>query len=178
VTSPHGSDRAAAAETGNAPETGADRPAWPDLAGRIEGRCHRLPVRVYFEDTDFSGIVYHASYVRWCERGRSDFLRLAGLHHTTLANPADERTEPIAFAVRRLEMDYRKPARIDDVLEVETELAQLGRVDCWLDQRVVRDGAVLASARIQAVLLSASGRLQRMERTIGSALHRFLPSVT
>lgn len=177
MTAQHGPDSGGALTTDTSQDPRSNHTAWPDLAGRIEGRCHRLPVRVYFEDTDFSGIVYHASYVRWCERGRSDFLRLVGLHHATLANPTEDAAEPIAFAVRRLEIDYRKPARIDDILEVETELAELGRVDCWLEQRVVRDGTVLAAARIQAVVLSASGRLQRMERAIGSALHRFLPSV-
>ena len=66
---------------------------WPDLAGRLdvtaEGRSHVLPVRVYFEDTDFSGLVYHASYVRWCERGRSDFLRLLGNNHHALMQGGD-----------------------------------------------------------------------------------------
>ena len=93
---------------------------WPDLAGRlIEGRRHVLPVRVYFEDTDFSGLVYHATYLRWCERGRSDFLRLMGNDHQALIAGAQGR-EPAAFVVRRMHLEYLKPARIDEVLEVTT----------------------------------------------------------
>ena len=116
--------------TGAAPPQPAHpRPttAWPDLAGRIveapDGRRHVLPVRVYFEDTDFSGLVYHVSYLRWCERGRSDFLRLLGVHHTMLiagAGATGSPTEPAAFVVRRMSLEYLGPARIDEVLEVET----------------------------------------------------------
>ena len=87
---------------------------WPDLAGRIEGDHHILPPRVYFEDTDFTGLVYHATYLKWCERGRSDFVRLLGIHHNDLAKPKDGR-EPAAFVVRHLEIDYLQPARIDDL---------------------------------------------------------------
>ncbi len=82
---------------------------WPDLAGRIVedegGRRHVLPIRVYFEDTDFSGVVYHASYLRWCERGRSDFLRLVGNDHRALIGGAAGR-EPAAFVVRRMRLEY------------------------------------------------------------------------
>ncbi|GFO83204.1 MAG: hypothetical protein A49_28310 [Methyloceanibacter sp.] len=62
---------------------------WPDLAGRIEGDTHVLPVRVYFEDTDFTGLVYHANYLKFCERGRSDFIRNLGIDHRSLENPAE-----------------------------------------------------------------------------------------
>src|SRR4029079_14210555 len=96
---------------------------WPDLAGRlieIDGtRSHVLPVRVYFEDTDFSGLVYHAGYGRWCGRGGSDFLRLLGGDHRRLIDGSGG-SEPAAFIVRRLALEFLKPARIDDVLEVET----------------------------------------------------------
>src|SRR5215472_6605591 len=100
---------------------------WPDLAGRIVTdaagrRRHVLPVRVYFEDTDFSGLVYHGSYIRWCERGRSDLLRLIGNDHRALLAGSDGR-EPAAFVVRRMRLEYLKPARIDDILEVTTRVA-------------------------------------------------------
>src|SRR5262245_60062015 len=103
---------------------------WPDLAGRIVAdasgrRRHVLPVRVYFEDTDFSGLVYHASYVRWCERGRSDFLRLVGNDHKALIEGGAGR-EPAAFVVRRMHLEFRKPARIDDILEVTTRVKEIG----------------------------------------------------
>src|SRR3990170_6674791 len=87
---------------------------WPDLAGRIEGKVHVLPVRVYYEDTDFSGLVYHANYLKFCERGRSDCLRLLGVHHHKL------KAEALSFVVRRMVCDFIGPARIDEVLEVES----------------------------------------------------------
>ncbi|MEO0810140.1 MAG: hotdog domain-containing protein, partial [Pseudomonadota bacterium] len=87
----------------------------PDLSGRLDvdeaGRFHRLAIRVYFEDTDFSGVVYHASYLRWCERGRSDFLRLLGNNHEALFS-GNTTCEPAAFVVRRMSLEFLKPARI------------------------------------------------------------------
>src|ERR1700723_993928 len=85
-------------------------------AGVFEGREHVLPVRVYYEDTDLTGVVYHANYVRYFERGRSDFLRLAGVSHSDLL----ARDDPAAFVITRLELDFRIPARIDDALLVVT----------------------------------------------------------
>src|SRR5688572_17964045 len=79
---------------------------WSELAGRIEGKKHVLPVRVYYEDTDFSGVVYHASYLRFCERGRSDCLRLLGIHHHEL------QAGGLSFVVRRMVCDFIGPALI------------------------------------------------------------------
>src|SRR3954451_12506655 len=88
-------------------------------AGWLVGREHQLPVRIYYEDTDFSGVVYHANYLRYFERGRSDFLRLAGISHTDLgALP-----EPLVFAVARIDIRYYRPARIDDLIRVVTQPA-------------------------------------------------------
>src|SRR5262245_48216555 len=119
---------------------------WPDLAGRIiqEGgrRCHVLPVRVYFEDTDFSGLVYHATYLRWCERGRSDFLRLVGNDHRALIDGTSGR-EPAAFVVRRMALEFLKPARIDEVLEVTTRVKATTAATLTLDQRIARGGTAL-----------------------------------
>ena len=93
---------------------------WPDLAGRIEGETHVLPIRIYFEDTDFAGVVYHANFLKFCERGRTDFIRLLGIHHQELAAP--DAGDPLVFVVRRIEIDYLKPGRLDDVLEVVTQV--------------------------------------------------------
>ena len=156
---------------------------WPDLAGRLIGdgdhRAHILPIRVYFEDTDFSGLVYHASYVRWCERGRSDFLRLLGSEHRALiegapdagGNPeAPARAEPAAFVVRRLNMEYLRPARIDDVLEVTTRVKALTAATLVLDQRVGRGANVLCAAEVTVVLVTQSGRVLRLSKALRDVL--------
>jgi acyl-CoA thioester hydrolase len=138
---------------------------WADLAGRLietEGvRRHVLPVRVYFEDTDFSGLVYHASYVRWCERGRSDFLRLLGGDHRRLIDGSGG-TEPAAFVVRRMSFDFLKPARIDEVLEVETRVRDIGAASLTLAQSVRRGQAHLVEAEVTVVLISVSGKPLRI----------------
>jgi acyl-CoA thioester hydrolase len=145
--------------------------SWPDLAGRIEGDTHVLPVRVYFEDTDFAGLVYHANFLKFCERGRSDFIRLLGVHHQDLANP--ERGEPAVFVVRRIEIDYLRPARLDDVLEVVTRCEEIGGASLTLLQEVRRAETVIVRARVIVVLVSSSGKPQRLGRLVRGALERF-----
>ncbi|HWM31064.1 MAG TPA: tol-pal system-associated acyl-CoA thioesterase [Methyloceanibacter sp.] len=145
---------------------------WPELAGRIEGETHVLPVRVYFEDTDFTGLVYHANFLKFCERGRSDFIRLLGIDHQSLAEPKEG--EPAVFVVRRIEIDYLKPARIDEVLEVVTRCAEIGGATLVLDQEVRRDGTPLARAKISVVLVSHAGKPQRLGQLVRGALQRFV----
>jgi len=145
---------------------------WPDLAGRLvedpAGRRHVLPVRVYFEDTDFSGLVYHGSYVRWCERGRSDFLRLLGGDHRRLIDGSGSR-EPAAFVVRRMSFDFRKPASIDEVLEVITRVKEVGAASLTLAQAVTREGKPLVEAEVTVVLVSVSGKPLRISATLREA---------
>lgn len=131
---------------------------WPDLAGRLADGRHVLPVRVYYEDTDFSGVVYHASYLRFMERGRSDFLRLAGADHAELFGGED----PVAFVVRRMSISFERPAGIDDVLHVETRTKEMRGASMILAQRVVRDGTVLVAAEVQVALISRSGKARRI----------------
>lgn len=155
----------------------ADHPnipaVWPDLSGRLVvrdgGRAHVLAVRVYFEDTDFSGLVYHASYVRWCERGRSDFLRLLGNDHRGLIDGSTGR-EPAAFVVRRMGIEFLKPARIDEILEVETRVKEIGAAHLVLDQRIGRGGTGLFTAEVMVVLVSVSGKPLRLSQTIRTAM--------
>ncbi|MDO9384396.1 MAG: YbgC/FadM family acyl-CoA thioesterase [Hyphomicrobiaceae bacterium] len=146
--------------------------SWPDLAGRIiddeTGRRHVLPVRVYFEDTDFAQVVYHASYVRWCERGRSDFLRLLGTDARRLIDGTDSH-EPAAFVVRRMNMDFVRPGRMDDVLEVETRVKELGGASVTLDQIVSRDGTRFFEATVTLVLVSVSGKPLRLSNVVREA---------
>ena len=145
---------------------------WPDLAGRIEGDTHVLPVRVYFEDTDFTGLVYHANFLKFCERGRSDFIRMLGIDHRSLANPKDG--APAVFVVRRIEVDYLKPARIDEVLEVVTRCSEIGGATLVLSQDVRRDGETLARLKVSVVLVSYAGKPQRLGQLVRGALERFV----
>lgn len=145
---------------------------WPDLAGRIEGETHVLPIRVYFEDTDCAGVVYHANFLKFCERGRSDFIRLLGIEHQSLADP--EQGEPSVFVVRRVEIDYLKPGRMDDVLEIVTSCAEIGSASLVLQQDVRRDGTLIVSARVSVVLVSQAGKPQRLGAIIRGALQRFV----
>lgn len=143
---------------------------WPDVAGRMEEGVHILPVRVYFEDTDFSGVVYHGSYVRFMERGRTDFLRVIGVGHDMLA--AGEEGEPLVFAVRRMQIEFLKPARIDDLIEVETRPGKLTGARAVVHQTIRRGDDVLVTAEVTVVVLNGSGQLARMPaslaRRIGS----------
>ena len=145
---------------------------WPDLAGRIEGDTHVLPVRVYFEDTDFTGLVYHANYLKFCERGRSDFIRNLGIDHRSLEKP--EQGDPAVFVVRRIEVDYLKPASIDEVLEVVTRCAEIGGATLILSQEVRREALVLARLKVSVVLVSKAGKPQRLGRLVREALERFV----
>ena len=145
---------------------------WPDLAGRLiedkSGRRHVLPVRVYFEDTDFSGLVYHGSYVRWCERGRSDFLRLLGGDHRRLIDGSGG-ADPAAFVVRRMSFDFLRPARIDEVLEVETRVKDIGAASLTLVQSVRRGDAPLVEAEVTVVLVSVAGKPLRIAAALREA---------
>jgi acyl-CoA thioester hydrolase len=150
---------------------------WPDLAGRLiedpAGRRHVLPVRVYFEDTDFSGLVYHGSYVRWCERGRSDFLRLSGGDHRRLIDGSGS-SEPAAFVVRRMNFDFRKPASIDEVLEIITRVKEVGAASLTLAQTVTRQGKPLVEADVTVVLVSVSGKPLRISTALREAFGQSL----
>jgi acyl-CoA thioester hydrolase len=149
-----------------------ERGYWPDLAGRIEGETHVLPIRVYFEDTDCAGVVYHANFIKFCERGRSDFIRLLGIDHGGLANL--EQGAPAVFVVRHIEIDYFKPGRMDDVLEIVTSCAEIGSASLKLRQDVRRDGTLIARALVTVVLVGSSGKPQRLGALVRNALQRFV----
>lgn len=135
-------------------------------AGWFEGREHVLPVRVYYEDTDFTGVVYHANYLRYFERGRSDFLRMAGVSHTDLL----ERHDPAAFVVTRMEIDFRKPARIDDALLVRTTYDEARGPRLSISQRIVRADEVIAQASVSAACISMDGRPRKPPAGLVEAL--------
>ena len=145
---------------------------WPDLAGRIirdgAGPRHVLPVRIYFEDTDAGGVVYHASFVRFAERGRTDFLRLLGTDARRLIDGSDKR-EPAAFVVRRMHIDFFRPGRMDDLLEVETRVKELGGASVTLIQTIKRGDQRLVEAEVTVVLVSVSGKPLRLNEAVRRA---------
>lgn len=141
-------------------------------AGRFEGQTHILPVRVYYEDTDFSGVVYHANYARYLERGRSDCLRDAGVHHKDLW----ERAEPLAFTLQRLDMTFLAPARIDDVLEVRTTYTAATGARIEADQAIFRGDEELVRAKVWAACINHEGKPRRLPREVVEALARHMAS--
>ena len=126
-------------------------------AGWLEGREHVLPVRIYYEDTDFTGVVYHANYLRYFERGRSDFFRVVGVSHTALL----ELPEPTAFTIIRIELDYRRAARVDDALLVRTTYDSVKGPRLFVNQRIFRGDDLIAEARVQAACIDLKGRARR-----------------
>jgi len=132
------------------------QPAFP--SGLIDGPLHRFAVRAYFEDTDLSGVVYHANYLRWFERARSDFVRLLGIDQRA-ANEAGEG----AFAVADLSIRYAAPARLDDGVVIETRCTELGAASCRMHQKALReDGLLLAEATFRVGFVSPQGKPRRM----------------
>ena len=129
-------------------------------AGEFRDGAHWLPVRVYYEDTDFTGVVYHANYLRYFERGRSDFFRLAGISHSEfLALP-----EPTAFSVIRIELDFKRAARIDDALLVRTTYDTVTGARLNVSQRITRGDELIAGAAVTAVCIDLKGRAIRPPR--------------
>lgn len=135
---------------------------WPHVGGRIAGGIHVLPVRVYYEDTDFSGAVYHANYLKFCERGRSDYLRLLGVHHHLL--------DDMGFVVRRMVCDFLKPARIDDLLEVETRFVEHAGARCEISQCIKRATDSLFTAQVTVALVDGRGRPKRLPKVMTAAM--------
>jgi len=135
-----------------------DRPT----AGRFEGREHRLPVRVYYEDTDFTGLVYHGNYVRYFERGRSDALRLMGVGHAALLDG----DQPMAFVVSKMALTFLKPARIDEELLVRTCYDAIKGPRLLISQTITRGDDVLCRAEVEVVCIHMDGRPRRPTRRL------------
>lgn len=153
---------------------------WPDLAGRLSTldgvERHTLAIRVYYEDTDAGGIAYHGSYVRWCERGRSDYLRLLGTDARRMIS-GDAGLEPAGFIVRKMTFDFFKPARMDDVLEIETCVLEIGGASLKLRQVISRDRVRVAEADVVLVLISTSGRPLRIDDLMRERFQRSTPII-
>jgi acyl-CoA thioester hydrolase len=136
--------------------------------GTIEGGLHRLPVRVYYEDTDASGIVYHANYLRYMERARSEIMRLIGFdQQAMLALPEDAR---VFFAIRALAMEFLRPARLDDVLEVRTWTTEAKGASGRMVQSIWRGDEQLIDAQVRAAFLGGDGKPRRLPETLRAAM--------
>ena len=136
--------------------------------GWVAGDVHVYPVRVYYEDTDVGGVVYHSNYLKFAERARTELLRLIGFPHGELME-----REGCAFAVRRCEADYIRPALFDDALEVHTGNIDMEAAGFWLDQRVKRDGEDLAVLRVRLACIGPKGRPVRLPTRLRSTLLAF-----
>jgi acyl-CoA thioester hydrolase len=139
-------------------------------AGRFEGQALVFPLRVYYEDTDFSGLVYHASYLRFMERGRSEFLRAAGAPHQAMLDSEP----PLFWVVRRMAVDFAKPARVEEALNVRTRALELAGARLRLDQAVVRAAEILVKADVEVCVVAADGRPRRVPELVRRKLQPFV----
>ncbi len=146
----------------------SDVPAF--LSGELADGVHRLVQRVYYEDTDFSGLVYHARYLHFLERGRTDYLRCLGCEQSALLS-VDE--EGLVFVVHRMEIDFKSPARMDDILTISTRTEKAGGAKMVLSQDIRRGETVLIMAKVIIAVINKNGRPRRLPESIATA---FMPS--
>jgi acyl-CoA thioester hydrolase len=142
----------------------------PDaLDGEIRSGRHVMPVRVYYEDTDFSGIVYHANYLRFMERGRSNYLRLLGADQRSLFEEAEQEAPGFAFVVRSMTIEFLKPARMDDVLDVITSYGEVKGASITLQQRILRGDELLIEAQVRVAFV-CGGRARPIPKPLRIAM--------
>jgi acyl-CoA thioester hydrolase len=139
------------------------------LDGDIRDGRHHMPIRVYYEDTDFSGVVYHASYLRFMERGRTNYLRLLGSDHLALFEQTEKEAPGFAFVVRAMTIDFLKPARMDDVLEVVTRPQEVKGASILLHQEVRRGEDLLIEAQVRVAFVS-QGRARPIPKPLRIAM--------
>jgi acyl-CoA thioester hydrolase len=140
-----------------------------NLDGEIRDGRHFLTVRVYYEDTDFTGIVYHANYLRYMERGRTNYLRLIGADHRALFEATEKEAPGFAFVVRSMTLDFLKPARMDDILEVVTEPEVVKGASITLRQKVMRSEDLLVDASVRVAFISG-GRARPIPKPLRLAM--------
>jgi acyl-CoA thioester hydrolase len=146
-------------------EAGAMMPG----SGRLSRGCHELPVRVYFEDTDAGGVVYHARYFAFAERARSEMLRAVGAPLADLATGSG-----VGFAVRRCTAEFRQPARLDDALTVRTALKGVEGASIALDQAIWRNATLLVEILLELVCINGRFRPVRVPAAVKSAINAHL----
>lgn len=134
------------------------------MSGYVEGNRHHFPIRVYYEDTDAGGIVFYANYLKFMERGRSEFLRLLGVDQNALMQNNED--GPLFFVVRRVELDYLRPAKFDDMIEVVTTFASVAGASAVMAQEVRRGDEVLVRGAVTVAAIGDSGAPKRFPKTI------------
>lgn len=139
------------------------------LDGEIRDGRHILPVRVYYEDTDFSGIVYHANYLRFMERGRTNYLRLIGADHRKLFEETEKEAPGFAFVVRSMSIEFLRAARMDDVLEIITTPVEVGGASVILKQQVKRGEELIVEADVRVAFVSG-GRARPIPKPLRLAM--------
>jgi acyl-CoA thioester hydrolase len=139
------------------------------LDGEIRDGRHFMPVRVYYEDTDFTGIVYHANYLRFMERGRSNYLRLLGANQRSLFEQAEQEAPGFAFVVRSMQIEFLKSARMDEVVDVVTEYREIKGASILLWQEVRRADELLATAQVRVAFVSG-GRARPIPKPLRIAM--------
>ncbi|MBX9772799.1 MAG: tol-pal system-associated acyl-CoA thioesterase [Xanthobacteraceae bacterium] len=139
------------------------------LDGEIREGRHVMPVRVYYEDTDFSGAVYHASYLRFMERGRTNYLRLLGADQRALFEETEREAPGFAFVVRTMQIEFLKPARMDDLLEIVTATEEVKGASITLHQRVMRGDDMLIEAHVKVAFVSG-GRARPIPKPLRTAM--------
>lgn len=139
--------------------------------GSFDGPVHRFAVRAYYEDTDLSGVVYHANYLKWFERARSDMLRLLGIDQRRAAEAGEG-----AYAVSELTIRYHSPARLDDAVLIESRAEALRAASCRMHQRAFRDGTLLTEARLRVGFVGPDGRPRRQPEAWRRAFATIAPT--
>jgi acyl-CoA thioester hydrolase len=140
------------------------------LDGRFEGKVHILPIRIYYEDTDLSGVVYHANYLHYMERGRSEFFRAAGISKLAFFNGP----EPTAWTLRRVAIEYLYPARLDDLIEVRTRATALTGARMGAEQSISCGGRLLTQGSVEACIMTLAGKPRRIPQEMRDKLMPFL----
>lgn len=139
-----------------------------DILGWFEGRVHFYPINVFYEDTDFSGLVYHANYLKYFERGRSSFLKLIGVSHSDLWQDRQ-----IAFTIRKFEIEYKAPAKIDDQLLIKTTYDKMTGARLFITQQCLKSDKLIAQAKCEAACISSRGIPTRLPSEVRQFIEPF-----
>ncbi len=142
----------------------------PQGLGRFEGKTHILPIRIYYEDTDLSGVVYHANYLRFMERGRTEFFRLAGVSKIAALDDA----EPTAWTLRHASLEFHRPARLEDQIEVHSTCPMLSGARMRADQKIYCGSNLLVHGKVEACVMTLSGKPRRIPQEIRDRLLPYL----